>query len=243
MTHLSYSKPPITEAVIEIRFSAEVDESVRERLTRRYVKNYPEIKPIENHKYELDLQGQGVKNSITKTDFKLSSEDMSQILILRESAFLISQLAPYGTWEEFITRFERDWGIFEKSVGHKEIERVGVRFINRIDIPNDGDLVYESEYVNIYPKLPENLQPTIGYSIQMRKNIEHIESVLTLSSAIVSSPVPDHISIIIDQDIARNVNLPQRTQTIVDFLNSVRTEKNNVFESCITDKARELFGR
>lgn len=243
MSQLPYNNPPITEAVIEIRFSSTVDEAVRKRLAKKFEKHYSEVKPLESHKYEFDLSGQSVKNSVVRTDYRLSSGDMSEILILRDSAFLLSQLAPYVSWEAFISRFERDWTNFEKSTGHNEISRIGVRFINRIDIPKSGELLHESEYVNIYPTLPETLQPTMGYSIQSRKRIEHIESLLSLSSAIVESPVPRHISIVLDQDIARENNLPQRTQKIIEYLNEVRVEKNKIFESCITDKARELFNR
>jgi len=66
---------------------------------------------------------------------------------------------------------------------------------------------------------------------------------LTLNSAAVPAPILDHASFVIDQDIAKEVDPPQSDEAIYELLNQIRVRKNNVFEACISNRARELFQR
>jgi len=244
MDHSQYKRPPITEAVIEMRFSSVIEEPTLLKVSKKFEKNYSRLEPIKSHGLETNvINGESITNIITKTDYRLSSQDISQILILRQSAFVLSQLAPYKSWDYLISRFERDVKLHLKHAGYCPITRIGVRYINRIDIPKTGSLIHEAEYLNIYPKHPDILNPLLSYSINSRSELEDIKSLLTINSAVVNSPLPENISIVVDQDIVRETDLPQNTKDIIDFLHEVRIKKNSVFESCITDKTRELFDK
>jgi len=245
MTKSIYKQPPITEAVIEIRFASPIDESVYNKLNKKISDFYPDLKPINTYKFDVKFEGNHPNTTTTyETDYRFSSSDMSQILILKNLAVTVSQLAPYESWEKFTSRFQRDFALLKKHTGHREITRIGVRYINRVDIPNQkGEIVHEDQYVNIYPQQPENLNPVNRYAIQSQLDLKDIKAVLTLNSAVIPSPLKDHSSIVVDQDIAKEIDVPQSAKDIVDYLEIVRTKKNSVFESCITDKARELFNK
>jgi len=166
---------------------------------------------------------------------------MTQIVILKESSFILSELAPYKGWDNLLARFERDWKLFKKYVGHQEIAGIGVRYINRIDIPITESVTHEDEYLNIYPKQPDVLYPLTSYAIQTQSQLTNINATLKLNSAVIQSPLPTYTSILFDQDITSLGDSPQSTEDIINFLNKDRIEKNSIFESCITNKARELF--
>ncbi|WNB76634.1 TIGR04255 family protein [Methylomonas koyamae] len=243
MAKKAYDSPPITEAVIEIRFYPSINEKVLTKTVKAFAKYYPELIPIDQYEFEV-IVDKGVPTTNTKTvrEFKRTSQDMTEVIVLKNSAFVLSQLAPYKSWENFIARFERDWNLQNKIAGQREILRIGVRFINRIDIPRaENDLVNEYEYLNIYPKQPAEIGPFLGYAVQSQMFLPEINSFLRLNSAVVPSPLIDNISIVFDQDISRESELPQNTKDILVYLNEVRGEKNKVFELCVTDKARELF--
>jgi uncharacterized protein (TIGR04255 family) len=57
----------------------------------------------------------------------------------------------------------------------------------------------------------------------------------------VPSPILNHASFVIDQDIVKEINPPQSDESIYELLNEIRERKNKVFEDCIRDPARELF--
>ena len=168
---------------------------------------------------------------------------MTQQLIISDTSFLVSQLAPYVGWDKFKERIIRDWDTWRHAVKFQPIQRVGMRYINRIDLPRKGQVVYYEEYLTVYPALPPLLDPCSYHSINVKVLLGDIQSVLTLKSAVVESPLPDHLAIVLDLDIGRMYETPPDDESLYSFIDQARIKKNEIFESCITDKARELFGK
>lgn len=78
---------------------------------------------------------------------------------------------PYPGWENFFQRFVRDWELWKRVVGHQHVIRIGVRYINRIDIPITGPVVDYESFLSIYPKLPDELGSVLAYGIQTGNTI------------------------------------------------------------------------
>lgn len=239
-----YNRPPITEAVIGITFSSPLDSSQLTAATAKLQANYP-------HKQDVTTVGVSVAiNSANpeenKANFeprighRLSTDDQTQLAVLWPDAFSLSQLAPYQDWEAFIARFERDWQILKRVLGFREIKRIGVRYINRIDIPSDGDSVKHEQFLSIYPQLPSLINVVDAYAVQTLVHLDDIDCNLTINSANVPSPVLGFISFVLDIDISSD-KPPQSDADIIELLNRIRAKKNDVFEACITDHSRKLF--
>ena len=162
-------------------------------------------------------------------------------MLFQPNSVAVAQLAPYPGWEVFFPRFVRDWEAWKREAGYRQIIRVGVRFINRIDIPIVSGLIEEAEYLSVYPKLPDSLGPVTGYGVQAQLPMQDIGCNLTINSAAVPSPMLEHGSILLDLDIAKEVNPPQKDEEIFELLGRIRIKKNEIFEACITRKAKELF--
>lgn len=242
---ISYSAPPITEAVIGISFASPIDQKKIDTVNTRFKINYPNHQLVSNYGVAVNIPmgngNQPTTNINKENGYRHSSLDMTQLLVLWQSSFIVSQLAPYKGWEHFFSRFVSDWNIWKKTIGFQTIQRIGVRFINRIDIPVKDSSVSHEEFLNVYPKLPANLDPIDAYAVQASMRFPDIDCVLRINSAAVPSPILDHIAFVIDIDISREVNPPQNDEEIFDILNAIRIKKNEVFESCVSDRARELF--
>jgi uncharacterized protein (TIGR04255 family) len=247
MTKPPYPKAPITEAVIEIKFKTALDASDIDKVRERLASAYPQHQNVQSFNVAVQLLENQPDAPTTKIErtagHRLASVDMTELLLLWESAFVISQLAPYPGWDSFLRRFVRDWAVWKRIMGYREVSRVGVRYINRIDIPATGPVVPHEAFLNVYPKLPEILSVVNAYAVQAVMGLEDIRCKLTLNSAAVDSPILGHSSFLFDQDIAREVDPPQSDEAIIDLLNKIRVQKNKVFEACITDRARELFAK
>jgi len=245
VTQLSYPKAPITEAVIEIKFASPLDLDDIEKVSGKYLSYYPKRQNVQTLNVTVNLPGKQPDALTTNTDRKighrLSSVDMTEMLLMWESAFIISQLAPYPGWEFFYGRFVRDWAVWKRVMGFREISRIGVRYVNRIDIPIEGPIVEYEKFLNVYPKLP--FEVVAAYAIQAVMPIEEIGCKVTLNSAAIPSPILGHASYLFDQDIAIENDPPQSDDALFDLLGKIRIHKNKVFEACITDRARELFTR
>lgn len=239
-----YPRPPITEAVIGITFSNPIDSSQLASASAKLQANYP-------HKQDVTTVGVSVAiNSSNpeenKADFnprighRISTDDQTQLAVLWPDSFTLSQLAPYQGWDVFIQRFERDWRILKKLFGFQEIKRIGVRYINRIDIPVESGLVKHEQFLNIYPCLPDLLGSVDAYAVQTLAHPDDIDCQLVINSANVPSPLLGFISFVLDIDIYSD-KPPQNDADIIDLLNRIRAKKNDVFEACITEHARKLF--
>jgi uncharacterized protein (TIGR04255 family) len=247
LTQPSYKHAPITEAVIEIKIDSSLDQAAVEKASAKFRTHYPQDQRIENVTIALHLEAKTGSNPKTRVardidiGYRRSSLDLTQLLVLFPSSLMVSQLAPYPGWDQFYRRFCRDWKIWKKAVRFKTISRIGVRYINRIDIPVLERNVEHEAYLNVYPKLPDIITQVGAYAVQAISSFDDIGCKLTLNSAVVPAPILDHASFIIDQDIAREIDPPQSDKAIFQLLNEIRTKKNAVFEACVTDRARSLF--
>ena len=239
-----YKRPPITEAVIGITFAEPLDSAKLGKADKKFAKIYPQHIEVQDFDVKIQLDQAGRANADSTTVAKghrRSSLDADELLVLWPSVFVVSQLAPYPGWEAFIGRCERDWRTWRQVAGYREIRRIGLRFINRIDIPIVDDKAEHEKYLNIYARLPNLIGSVNGYSTQIATENEEIKCLLKVNSGTVHTPLLGHSSFLLDIDFGRMIDVPQRDEEIFALLSEIRVKKNEVFEACITKRARRLF--
>lgn len=241
----AYKHPPITEAVIGITFETPIDDTKILSVQAKFAANYPQHQTLSNLKLKVNVDA-GNKNKTTTTvdeeiGHRCATSDMTQLLVLMPATFIVSQLAPYPGWDEFFSRFARDWKHWNRHMGFRQVKRVGVRYINRIDIPVTGSIIEHEEYLNVFPNVPDGFGPITAYGVQTAFELEDIGCNLSLNSAAVPSPLLNHASFIIDQDIYKEADPPQSERDIHALLQAIHIRKNQIFEACVSDRSRELF--
>jgi uncharacterized protein (TIGR04255 family) len=240
-----YKQPPITEAVIEIRFADPMPPAEVAKLSETFKSPYPQEQVVTDLSVQLYLphhrQETTQAKAIEKRGHRRSSPDQTELLLLWPENFVISQLAPYPGWDAFFARFQRDWSLWKRSVSYKKISRIVVRYINRIDIPMEGPVTHEEEFLKVYVHMPEELGPTTAWAVQAQLRLPDMGCKLTLNSSVVPSPLLGHVAFVLDQDVSKEDAPPQSDTEIYELLNQIRAKKNAIFESCITDNARRLF--
>jgi uncharacterized protein (TIGR04255 family) len=246
MSEQPYKQPPITEAVIELRFATPMETGEIEKVSAALKSLYPLQQPIRGVGVHLNLppgrDGATTAQPIETHGNRLSTADQTQIALVWPAQFIFSQLAPYPGWGVFFERFCRDWALWKRTLSYRKITRIGVRYINRIDIlATTTPIIEQEEYLNIYPHLPAKLDPVTSYSVVAQLPIRDIGCILTLNSSSAPSPLLGHAAFIVDQDIAIERDPPQKDEDIYALLSQIRVKKNEIFEACITPRARELF--
>jgi len=242
-----YIHPPITEAVVGINFVETLDEDTKSSLTKKLSAHYAVHQPIENLSVSVDLSAtkgsqQTANTQVSKeTSHRFGSSDMTELALVFPKSFVVSQMAPYPGWEPFFERFTRDWKLVRRALGFREIARIGVRFINRIDIPIEGPIVEHEKYLNIYPHVSDKYGALSAYAVQAQIFMDDMRCKLLLNSASIPSPLLNTASFLIDIDISRDIEVPQKDEDILNLVSSIRPRKNDVFESCVTDLSRGLF--
>jgi uncharacterized protein (TIGR04255 family) len=246
MSEQPYKQPPITEAVIELRFATAIETDDITKVSAALKSLYPLQQPNRGIEVRLNVpppgqQGVTAAHPIETHGNRLSTEDQTQIVLVWPAQFVFSQLAPYPGWDVFFERFCRDWAVWKRTLGYRKITRIGVRYINRIDIPATAPIIEHEEYLNIYPHMPMDFQSLMAYSVVAQLPLPDIGCILTLNSSSAPSQLLGHAAFIVDQDIAKDGDPPQNDEGIYTLLNQIRVKKNEVFEACIKPRARELF--
>ena len=147
-------------------------------ISDKLAQNYPIHRTLQNIRVNLDLSPHAGKDRKTSTEVaeghRRSSQDMTELALALPNSLVFSQLAPYPSWATFSDRFRRDWKLLKKTLGYREIKRIGVRYINRIDIPVTGPLVQHEQYLNVFPQVPDMLSPLMAGAVQTISYFEDI---------------------------------------------------------------------
>lgn len=245
----NYVRPPILEAVIGITFSQPLGDKTLDAADRRIGKHYLVHEDVKNTSFSMSLNvGADRKliaspaDSILVSGHKRMNPSMDELVVLMPDSITVSQLAPYQGWNHFLTRFKRDFHGYMGRQKAREISRIGVRYINRIDIPISGDIVQHEQYLNFYPRVADSLGDIVGYGMQVSFAARSIGGNVTLRSGPVASPTLGHASFMLDVDVYKTSDLPMGEAALYDLLGKMRSEKNHAFEECITARARkEIF--
>lgn len=233
-----YRKPPITESVVEFRISDQISFETIKKQANKFKRNYTqESQTIE---FKGEMSEKGFSGRQEPIGLRFATKDELEILLINKGNIVVSQLAPYPGWEIFSKRILRDFEMFSTVFGRRKLSRIGVRYINRLDIPLETITV--EDYLNVTPRIPAFGQKVgRSFALQSTQDLEDGRFGVTIQSATVDSPVPAAMSLLLDVDLFSDSDLPMRTDNIATLLAEMRDIKNRIFETSITDQARKLF--
>ena len=241
----SYPKPPITEAIIDLRVKSRGDleaselEGVRQGAEARY----PHSTPIYHAEGTFTISGDAPPSAAAQQHlwgYKFTSASKQVIWQSRRDGFTYSQLAPYDRWEPFRDAARRLWTRFRDQTQPLAVERLAVRYVNRIDIPFPSiDL---KEFFRTWPEISPDLpQELSSYFMQLCLPQSDLNGQVWINQTILPPPSPDVVSVVLDIDLFTDRNVPNSEESIWEFFERLHVRKNEVFEACITDKTRRLF--
>jgi len=238
-----YKKPPIVEAVIEFVFASELKPEVLEKVRQKFLETYPLSTPTMRMDVEVNDQGAKIQRSLQA--HRMTTKEAVDTAVLGASSLALIREPPYCGWEAFIERTRIDFRLLQKLGGVREISRIGVRFVNRIDIPiAPGQPLFFPQYIGIYPSLPDiGGEPLNSYLINFDQPLGKDGCKVILNSGTASSPLINHASLMLDIDVIKEGGIPRQDDAVWALLDRIRSYKNLIFEKCITPDSRALFNR
>ncbi len=176
----------------------------------------------------------------TKVGFQFRNALADKVMQAQLNGWSFSKLAPYDCWEQFQQQGRELWNAYRAVVQPKQIIRVAVRYINRLDLPLPVDdfKKYLRTVPEISPDLPQELS---NFFLQAQIPQVDLEATLVINMTIAPPATDTVVSIILDLDLFRTVNLPQTEDEIWKYFELLRLRKNKAFEACITEAMRERF--
>lgn len=235
-----YPRSPILEAVIELRYSEVSGERVIKAgaaLQARYNARVDELLVEGN----LDFATKTSKFRDVTPKVSLSSSDQTDSFNVTANNAVWSRLAPYEGWQPFFGRVAEEMPKVLKALGHPKLTRIGLRYVNRIDIPIRDNLGHHEEYLSYRIDAGEMLEPHDGFKWALQKEFPARGMGAVVRSSTEVGEIPDVGAVMFDIDISIMVDVPSKSDDILNRLSDMRVLKNEIFEAGITDKARELF--
>lgn len=243
MAQFQYSRAPITEAIIDLRLKLPKDASLAqlEECGKEEAERYPEKSILKVGVSHVEM-GESLKTSASSREigFLFRSKDAKQIFQVHLEGFTVNRLAPYVGWEAFRDEARRLWRLYRKIARPVQLDRVAVRYINRLDLPLP--IAELKEYLRTVPEVSPGLPQTLAnYFMHLNIPFEDLKLTLVLNQTVVAPPDPSRVSIALDIDLYRTEELTWSDEWLWETLEKLHVRKNEIFEACITDKTRELI--
>ncbi len=242
-----FPNAPITEAVLEFQVRLKGDAHlgqlalVQEKVKGRY--------PQRRESRVLSGGIQLAANSLTpwtsaeakQVGFTFVSPDGKQILHARLNAFGYSRLKPYASWKEFRREALDLWGHFKSVAQPERVTRVGLRYINRVELPlpiNDfADYVLTK--LDIAPGLPDAIS---AMALTAVLNDTNTGSGIILNQSVdPRGPESGKLPLIFDIDAFKETDLDPDGPDLWTLVSELRKLKDDFFFKSFTEKAKELF--
>lgn len=244
MKNSTYPKAPIKEAIIDIRVSPQPEPQLEmlRNLGSNLAIAFPSMSELKVLQGVIQLQNLEPYANVSGqvNGYLLQSTDSNQLLQLRLDGFCFILLEPYSDWQSFRDLASGYWRQYKNELQIHRPIRLGLRYINRIDIPLPmRDL---RDYLRTFPEVSTDLDQLLsGYFMQLNMPVPKLNASTTITQAIVAPPNPEYASVMLDIDTARTLEIPTESEEIWTIFEELRIQKNKVFEASITNKTRELF--
>lgn len=239
------SKAPIAEAALEIRARATgnweeagISEAVNARLPeyphqegRNLFQGEFSVAPGKQPRHELEDLGWG--------GVVARSEDKKQVAFFERDRFLFSRLEPYTRWDAFQAEALRLWNIHRALARPMTLQRIGIRFVNRIPLPL-GNVRLE-DYLRFVPNAPAEL-PVIftGFLHQDAMTVPGHDYDVSITRATQVTGLTAW-TLIIDVDVFTNTPHSVEDADLDGRLQEMRWLKNKAFFGTITDELKEML--
>lgn len=246
-----FPKAPIVEAVIDIRAraTAEFEESSVRSHLESSLNGYNFLDSQREFRHELQLTVKMGKQPSQKVHdlgwkgIRFRSSDEKHIAQFNRDGFVFSRFEPYKDWQQLSNEGLKLWKVFKELAQPAEIPRIGLRFINRMLLPQ-GQLRFE-DYMHPAPVPPMGMGlPFQGFMHHETLAVPGRPYAITVIRTI---QVPPHsggpgVALILDIDVFTTQGFELLDDAmLLHRLKEMRWLKNKVFFGSITEKARELF--
>lgn len=238
-------RAPIVEAVIHWRARSEKPLEPQE-LRRQLAEVLPDYPTINSqHALHVESAASPEGSTVSRRDewigFHVTSADGRNIAQFARNGFVFSRISPYEDWDRFSAEAKRLWQIYVDLARPSGIERLGVRFINRITPIDPSSL---SEVLSLPPHAPNGLELPISEFLNriLFEVPGHPYRIHVIQT--IQPPTPQETtenSAILDIDVFTTQTVEMDNIAIDRHLSHMRWLKNKAFYSLVTRDVQRRF--
>jgi len=238
-----YKKPPIIEALCEFRFvpGEEWDITFPGLFYEKVRDDFPKKRTSRRMQFRAISEAEDPHIQQEITEFiQFLQEDEKVLVQVAPNLLSVNHLKPYPTWNEFRPMILDNLCKYREVANPKGITRIGLRYINRIELP--GEDIELEEYFDFYPHLGNKLPQEHGsFIVGVQLMFEGGRDILKLELASEKYERPRAFTMLFDLDYFLNKPDGVSMDKIEEWIEIAHTRVEETFEACITEKLRRLF--
>lgn len=238
----TYSHAPAVEAILDVRVDGVVPKAAAVafiRLRQAYADEFP--LSGDSLQDEVDLRpgpdGVAVESRRSGRGFFVQNREGTRVVQATTAGFSFHWLRPYAGWDAFFAAAWPAWQLYEEALQPPKFTSASLRYLNFLSHP-DGQTPVAS-ILAFRPEVPSIDGGTLaGAASDARFRFEdNCVGTLRLSPA-EDRPAAGYLDVMVSQPMPPGLTAAELARLFGDL----RDRKNLLFESCLTDAARETFG-
>jgi uncharacterized protein (TIGR04255 family) len=243
-----YKNPPIIEALCEFTFApipaSEGNFFILPGLLKAELGADYAGTPREQRLQSVVVPDEKTNIAVQDSLFRIQmpTDDGTRLLSVGPNTLSVSMLKPYGEdgWEgEFLPRITKALKAYKKVAKPLNVLRIGVRYINQIQIP-ESDANVEN-YIVLKDTTPELLNAKLSSFVRRDEYVKEDSTKIIVTCAKTIPATPNHTGILLDIDTIWDFKPIREEKDIVKKVKELHRLEGTVFEALITDAARKLF--
>ena len=239
----AYSSAPIEEAVCAIHLPQTVnwDMTVPGAFYEKIKANYPIKEVMRGSEISLPVTPGSIPGMRGIERIKFSSADKKSVVMLEERSIAISRLRPYTSWELLMPQIKTVFETFSQVVDISSLLRVGLRYINRLEVPHDISNI--EEYFEFRPRMGKNMAESGPASFMIGVEIPYEEGRdicrVQMMKTLPNDPNNDAYILDLDYFLARPNSLP--VEDLYDWVELAHERIGQIFEDSLTESMKATF--
>lgn len=239
-----YKNSPIVEALCEFQFEPGLpwDLTIPGLVYEEIRNEFPKKRQAKQVQVELSATAdEGITQKVATSDrMQFLREDEKALLQVGPDLLAVNHLKPYPSWQEFVPLIRKGFKAYSEAAGPKAIRRIGLRYINRIEIL--GESVKVEDYFQFYPFAgPDLPQEFTRFIVGMHIPYESSRDILSLQLASATVETTDTLSAMLDLDYFLTKPGEVTLDKVFEWVEIAHGHVEEVFEACITDRLRQIF--
>ncbi|MBU4225210.1 MAG: TIGR04255 family protein [Chloroflexi bacterium] len=238
-----YANPPLIEAVCEFRLTPDTawDLTIPGLMYEKVEKEFPNKEQRLIQEVEIIQSPQGMQQQTRTVERVLFLTRDRKIFIQAGPHLLaVNCLKPYPTWNGFKPRIENAFRSLTEIVDIKGLQRIGLRYINHIEIPARS--INLEEYFEFRPFLGQNLPQNIANFIV--GCVWHFSNGRDSCRVQITNALPekpDNTAFLLDLDYFLAQPKAVSVNQALEWVEEAHQKVEEIFEGCITEPVREIF--
>lgn len=240
----TYSSPPIIEALCEFRFSPDTpwDLTVPGLFYAQVKDSYPQRRQVNALEIAV-APGAAPASRETALHMQFDRADGTATVQVGPHQLVVAQGRPYPGWAAFRAMIAQHLAAYRDVSSPSTLARLGLRYINRIDVPGSPPAV--DDYFTAAPRLPEPIpNAAAAFLLVVQTAYPELPGSLRLTFGNAEGAPPGSTGFLIDLDMTAEGALSPRLDDVSVWLNAAHERLEEAFVAVCSERTHtELFGR